>query len=172
MVHAEIMSDSVKHSFLDAADDRVIDKLLDMVIPGVGEPMKKFFSRDDLRKKLNDAQDKVLQGTPQTLPVSPQKRRRGARRRLADRPKSVAARILQDLGLAPTGFDIGRLLPEVKGTNNLVAAIRLVHRGINEKLGISNKERNKPSANEAETTMEELDAIGDSIKKRIENKRK
>ncbi len=172
MVHDEIISDFVKQSFLDAADDRVIDKLLDMVIPGVGEPMKKFFSRDDLRKKLNDAQDKVLQGTPQTLPVSPQKRRRGARRRLADRPKSVAARILQDLGLAPTGFDIGRLLPEVKGTNNLVAAIRLVHRGINEKLGISNKERNKPSANEAETTMEELDAIGDSIKKRIENKRK
>jgi len=172
LVHNEIISDFVKQSFLDAADDRVIDKLLDMVIPGVGEPMKKFFSREDLRKKLKEAQEKVLQGTPQALPVSPQKRRRGARKRLADRPKSVAARILKDLGMAPAGFDIGRLLPEVKGTNNLVAAIRLVHNGINEKLGINKKERNKPSADEAETTMEELDAIGDSLRKRIEKARK
>jgi hypothetical protein len=172
MVHDEIISDFVKQSFLDAGDDRVIDKLLDMVIPGLGQPMKKFFNRDELRNKLKEAQEKVLQGTPQAMPVSPQRRRRGARKRLADRPKSVAARILKDLNMAPGGFDISRLLPEVKGVNNLVAAIRLVHGGINEKLRIKKKERNKPSAGEAEATITGLDAIGDQIKQRIERARK
>jgi hypothetical protein len=58
-------------------------------------------------------------------------------------------------------------LPEVRGTINQVAAIRQVHKAINDKLGINKQERNKPSRREAEATMEELDAIGDVVGDRI-----
>lgn len=171
MVHNEIISDFVKQSFLDPNDDRVVDKILDTVIPGVG-PLRKFFDREEMRKKLKAAQAEVLPGSPQAIPVSPQKRRRASRKRLADRPKSVAARVLKDLKLAPGGFEISRLLPDAKGNNNLVAAIRLMHKGINERLGITNKARNKTSADQNEATTEELDAIGDELRDRIKKARK
>ncbi len=171
VVHDEIISDFIKQSFLDASDDRVIDKVLETIIPGVGAPLSKFFSRDEMRKRLTEAQEKVLEGAPEEMPVSPQKRRIAARKRLADRPKSVAARVLQELKMSPSGFDISRLLPEAKGSSNLIATIRLIQGDVNQKLGIGKKQRNKPSANEAEATMAKLDAIGDAVKKRIEKAR-
>lgn len=172
MVHNEIISDFVKQSFLDPNDDRIIDKVLDIVIPGVGVPFRKFFTRDELRTKLKDAQKQVLEGSPQEIPVSPQKRRIGARKRLADRAKSIAARILQDLGLATGGFEISRLLPEAKGASNLVAAIRLVHSMVDKQLGIEKKKRNTLSATQAELPMKDLDKIGDELKRRIEGAQK
>src|SRR6266852_5402614 len=171
VVHDEIISDFIKQSFLDASDDRVIDKVLETIIPGVGAPLRKFFSRDEMRKRLKEAQEQVLGGSPQELPVSPQKRRIAARKRLADRPKSVAARVLRDLHLSPNGFEISRLLSDAKGTSNLIAAIRLIHAGVNEKLGVGKRQRNKPSANQAEATMAELDAIGDAVRNRIQKAR-
>src|SRR6266852_2055481 len=155
----------------DANNDRVIDKVLETIIPGVGAPLRKFFSRDEMRKRLTEAQEQVLGGSPQELPVSPQKRRIAARKRLADRPKSVAARVLRDLHLSPNGFEISRLLSDAKGTSNLIAAIRLIHAGVNEKLGVGKRQRNKPSANQAEATMAELDAIGDAVRNRIQKAR-
>ena len=78
MVHDEIISNFVKQSFLDPNDDRIIDKILDIVVPGAGVPFRKFFTRDELRTKLKEAQKEVLDATPQEIPVSPQKRRIGA----------------------------------------------------------------------------------------------
>jgi DNA repair protein RadD len=169
VVHDEIISDFIKQSFLDHNDDRVIDKVLDTIIPGLGEPLRKFVSRDAMRERLREAQQKILEGTPlSSLPVSPQKRRQGARKRLADRPKSVAARVLRDLSLAPAAFDIAKALPDAKGTNNRVALIRLIHTAIDERMGIEKGQRNTPSAKEAEATMDELDAIGDAVRSRVQ----
>ncbi len=168
LVHNEIITDFIKQSFLDYNDDRVIDKVLDTIIPGLGEPLRKFITREAMRERLRETQQKLLEGTSlSSLPVSPQKRRQGARKRLADRPKAVAARILRDLSLAPAGFDISKSVADAKGSNNRIAAIRLVHAAINERLGIEGKERNKLSAKETETTMDELDAIGDAVRDRI-----
>jgi len=109
LVHNEIIADFIKQSFLDHNDDRVIDKMLDSVIPGIGEPWRKFISREELRDRLKQVQQKLLEGTPlASLPVSPQKRRIGARKRLADRPKSIAARVLRDLELSPAGYNIAK----------------------------------------------------------------
>ncbi len=173
MVHDEIISNFVKQSFLDPNDDRIIDKILEIVVPGADVPFSKFFTRDELRAKLKEAQKEVLDATPQDIPVSPQKRRVGARKRLADRPKSVAARILQDLNLAVRGFEISRLFPrEAGGTANLVATIRMVQSAINEKLGIEKERRSTLSATQAEMSVEALDEIGDEIKSRIEQAQK
>lgn len=166
LVHDEIISDFVKQSFLDADDDRVVDKVLDMTIPGIG-PLRTLFSKEDIRKRLKAAQEKNLLATPQLIPVSPQRRRRAARSRLADRPKSVAARILKDMGWSPQGFELSRLVSEAKGSPNLVGAIRLVQAAVNTDLGIGKNERNKPSAAETEATYKNLDAIADRIVTRL-----
>jgi DNA repair protein RadD len=168
LVHNEIITDFIKQSFLDHNDDRVIDKVLDTIIPGLNEPLGKFVTKEAMRERLRETQQKLLEGTPlSSLPVSPQKRRQGARKRLADRPKSIAARVLRDLKLAPAAFDVSRILPEVKGSNNRVALIRLIHAAIDDRMGIGRRERNKPSAREVDATMDELDAIGDAVRDRI-----
>jgi len=161
----------VKQSFLDPSDDRVLDKVLDIDIPGVG-PLRKVFSREQLREKLLKAQEEVLQATPQALPVSPQRRRRTARKRLTERSRSVAARVLSDLGLGHAGYELGRLIPEARGSNNLVGAFRLINVAVNERLKIGRNEWNRPSADDNELTLDELDQIGDELKARIEQARK
>jgi len=172
LVHGEILSDFVRQSFLDPDDDRILDKILDAVMPGVGIPFREFMTRDQARAMLKAAQAKVLQGSPVPIPVSPQKRRQAARKRLADRPKSVAARVLRELKLAPKGADVSRLIPEARGSANLIALIRLIHSEIDSRMGIGKGKRSETTADDAETTMAELDEIGDAIRDRIRRAKK
>ena len=163
LVHGELISEFVRQSFLDPGDDRIIEKILDAVVPGVGVPFRSFMSRDQARDMLRKAQEKMLKGTPQAIPVTPQRRRQAARRRVADRPRSVAARVLKDLGLSITGYEVGKLVLVAKGTANLTAVIRLLNREINERLGIANNRRGDVPAADLEAVMDDLDAIGDSV---------
>jgi DNA repair protein RadD len=171
LVHGELLSDFVKQSFLDPNDERIIDRILDAVIPGVGVPFRELLTRDQAKTMLKKAQEKLLAGAPEAIPISPQQRRKGARKRLADRPKSVAARILKDLGLAPGGFDVSGLIPAAKGSPNLIAVTRLIHKAIDGQLGIQRGQRNQPSAAEAEVTLEEVDRIGDEVREIIKSAR-
>ncbi len=166
LVHNEIVSDFIKQSFLDPNDDRVIDKILDTVIPGTGKILKSLFSRDQMREQLKEAQRQVLSGDATPIPVSPQKRRRAARTRLDQRSKAVAARVLRDLNLSPNAFDITKAGLGGGGTNR-IAIIRLINKEVDNVLGIQKAERNKPSASEAEDTLADLDAVGDIIRERV-----
>lgn len=172
LVHGEIISEFVKQSFLDPEDDRIIDKILDAVVPGVGVPFREFMSHDQARAMLKKAQERMLEGNPQTLPISPQKRRQGARKRVADRPRAVAARVIRDLGLSVGGFEVGRVMASARGTNNLTGVIVLLHKEINQLLGIASKQRSKPSAAEMEAVMNDLDVVGDQVRERIKKARK
>jgi DNA repair protein RadD len=169
MVHNEIISDFVKQSFLDPNDDRALDKILETVIPLVGLPMKNFISKDDLRTKLIEEQKKIFAGNPEPIPVSPQRRRKASRTRLADRTKSVAARVLKDAGLTVVGYQLSKLFPEAKGLNNLAAATRMIHHAVNESLGIGKNERNEPNADDMENALNELDKTGDGIVQKIKD---
>ncbi len=167
LVHGEILSDFVRQSFLDPNDSRVVDRILEAAIPVLGVRFGDVMSRDQVKEMLAKTQAKMLGGPPAAIPVSPQKRRQGARKRLADRPRSVAMRVLKELGMAPAGVDLGRLMPEVMGSKNLVAMIRLIHRGIDAHLGIERDQRNKPSANATESAMDQVDSVGDEVRDRI-----
>ncbi len=167
LVHGELLSDFVKQSFLDPNDDRIVDRILDAIIPGVGVPFRDFMTREQAKTMLKKAQEKMLAASPEAIPVSPQQRRRGARKRLADRPKSVAARVVRDLKMAPGGYDVAKLIAEAKGSSNLIAVTRLIHNSINHELGIGKRQRNKPSAPDAELAVEDLDKIGDVVRDRI-----
>jgi len=171
LVHGELLSEFIQQSFLDPADNRVIDQILNAVIPGIGLRFRELMSKDQVREMLAKVQEQKLSAKPEQLPVSPQRRRQAARKRLADRPKSVAARVISDLGFALNGYEVGRLLREAKGSNNLISVTRLIHKEVNKKLGVGEKERNKPSAQATEAAMKDLDKIGDAVRNRIERAR-
>jgi DNA repair protein RadD len=171
LVHGELISEFVRQSFLDPGDDRILDKILDAVVPGVGVPFRSFMNREQAREMLRKAQEKMIQGAPQPIPVTPQRRRQAARKRVADRSRAVAARVLKDLRLSLRGYEVGKLIPVVRGTANRVAVIRLLSREVNERLGIANKQRGDAPAADLEVVMKELDAIGDSVSARIKEAR-
>ena len=168
LVHGEIISDFVRQSFLDPNDDRIVERILDAVVPGVGVPFRDFMSKDQARAMLKKAQDRMLGAArPQAMPVSPQRRRKAARKRVADRPRSVAARVLADLGMPVSGYEIGKLIPKARGAQNLEAVIRLLHHAINDRLGIKQSQRNTVPAAKLEAVMAELDSIGDIVRDEI-----
>ena len=90
---------------------------------------------------------------------------------MADRPKSVAARVLKELGLSVNGFEVGKLVPAGRGAANLAAVIRLLNREINERLGIANNQRGEVPAADMEAVMNDLDAIGDTVTGRMKSAR-
>ena len=161
LVDNEIVGEFLKQSFFDPNDDRVMDELLQREIGG-GLKVSDIISRGDLRKKLLEQQEDK---TPEFVPVNvqPQRHRVEARKRLNERSKSVAARILEDLSLAPVGREIGTTVKNVSGRDNLTAAIELMHRKVNDFLGISHGERSEISAPQAEEALSSLDTLGDQI---------
>ena len=99
LVDNEILTDFVEQTYLDPTDDRVIDEMLDReVAPGL--QLRDIITLDQLRDRLRAQRDTVQEEVPQPIPVAPQRRRRAARTRLTERTNSVAARVMQDLGIA------------------------------------------------------------------------
>jgi hypothetical protein len=119
-------------------------------------------TRDALRTKLRE-QQQALQQTPQSIPISPQRRRQMARKRLAERTRSVASCVVRDLGLSVVGREVGRAVSSARGTDNLAAVVELLNRHVNQFLGIDRKQRAKPSADQMESALTQLDTIGDQV---------
>lgn len=162
----EIISHFIDQSFFDPEDNRVLDKFLSKeVAPGL-TMADLGVTRETLREKLR-ARQKTLKQTPQAIPVSPQRRRRAAKTRLAQRTGSVVARILKDLKLARPGREVGRAIATYRGQDNVTAVTRLLNTAINANLRIQSKQRNKPNADQAEATFAVLDKLGDQVRDQI-----
>lgn len=168
-VHNEVISeDFVRQSFLDPGDDRVIARILEAKIPGTDLTFSAMMSKDQVRNLLKESQNKHLSGVAESLPVSPQKRRQMARKRVADRTRSVAARVLQDLNLAPTGFELPKRVAAARGsTSNLIGVTKMISSAINDRLQIGKKKRGEVSREGMEEVLRDLDAIGDSVRETV-----
>jgi excisionase family DNA binding protein len=167
LVNDELISHFIEQAFLDPEDDRVIEQLLSQPLGPTGLSVGNFISKEDLRAKLRE-QLKSMEERPQSIPVSPQRRRRAARTRLDEREGSVVARILRDLNLSRSGWDVARALPKVvRGQANLVAVTRMLKRTVNEFLGIPSGSRRKPNAEQLEMVFAELDSLGDAVSHQI-----
>ena len=168
-VHNEIISeDFIRQSFLDANDDRVIDRILETKIPGTALTLSSMMSRDQVRDMLQNAQKKHLAGSAEKLPVSPQKRRQTARKRVEERARSIAARVLKDLDLTPAGYDIPKRVAAARGSkNNLIGVTRMIHKTVNEHLQIEKKKRGEVSREDMEAALRGLDAIGDNVREAL-----
>lgn len=160
----ELISHFITHQFLDPEDDRVLDQMLAQKIAGdisVGD----LISREDLRLKLREKAEAQGQ-EPQSIPISPQRRRKSARKRLAERTQSVVARILQDLQLGRGGREVAKWMKKGSATNFQLLT-RMVSAAVNDFLDVPAKSRQELSAEQAEAALGELDGIGDEVRSRI-----
>lgn len=115
---------------------------------------------------LKNRQQEMTGDTPQALPVTPQRRRRAARKRLYERTNSVVARLLQDLKLSGAGRDVGKILRTPR-LSNRAALTQVLNREIDKSLGITTGQRNTLTADQAEAAFPQLDMIADTIRARI-----
>lgn len=166
LVDNEIISHFIDQEYLDPEDDRVLDEMLAQRIAG-GLTLGNLISREQLRDRLRARRDAASEETPQRIPVAPQRRRRVARGRLAERTNSVVARVIQDLDIGRAGRDVARAVLARGGTANTQAVTILLQREINDFLGISSGSRGELTADQTEAALNELDNLGDSVRDRI-----
>jgi hypothetical protein len=163
LVDDEIVSHFVQRSFLDPDDDRVLDVLLSQRVGPLR--LSDITDRETLRAKIR-MQQAEMRLEPEGIPVPPQERRKAARRRLNDRARSVAARVLSDLGVARAGREVskaigGRSLP------NAQALYAALHGAVNDELGIGSGGRAQLTFEQCERGLEMLDEIGDRVRDQI-----
>lgn len=166
LVDNEIISHFVDQQYLDPEDDRVLDEMLAQGISG-GLTVGDLISREQLRDRLRERRDLASEESPQRIPVSPQRRRRGARKRLAERTNSVAARVMQDLEIGRSGRDVARAGLVRGATANAQAVTILLQREINDFLGIGSRSRGDLTAEQTEAALNQLDGLGDVVRDRI-----
>ena len=166
LVQGESIDHFLDDTFLDLTDDRVFDEVLGReVMPGVtlGSVLIGEEQRDALRQSLI-ARQREFGPVPDysEIPVSPQRRRKEARRRLAERSKSVAARVLKDLGVGVQGRDFARISGRSNQANRQ-AAIALMHERVNDFIGIDPGQRSEITGDQAVAALEQLDVLGDQL---------
>lgn len=164
LVDHELVSHFVDRPFLDPEDDRVLDELLARPLAGgltVGDVVDRETLRNRLRERLA-----AMAEQPVLIPVTPQRRRQSARRRLSERTGSVAARVLDDLGLSRAGRELSRIVGGLPSANVQIIT-RLLNREINNGLGIKSGARRSLSADETELALTRLDEFGDAVRDRL-----
>jgi excisionase family DNA binding protein len=163
----EIVSHFITHSFLDPNDDRVLETILNQPIPGTPLTVRDITDPEKLREQILRNQKRLHEQQPEEIFVQPQDERVALQKRLYDRSKSVANRLLGDLKLARKARDIGRVFPDVRGKPNDQALILLMNIEVNEYMKVPEGKRKETPPEKLKDAYEHLDAIGDGLVKKI-----
>jgi superfamily II DNA or RNA helicase len=163
----EIVSHFITHSFLDPKDDRVLETILNQPIPGTPLKMRDLTDPQTLRHKLLHAQEQLARQEPEEFVAQPQDERVTLQKRLAERTRSVANRLLTDLGLARAGRNLGKVSQDVRGKANHQAVIILMNVAVNERMGIPEGRRKETPAEKLQDAYDHLDAIGDDLVQKL-----
>ena len=139
---------------LDLDDQELVKKWAE----GEPGPTSEIISHFLDHRFLDPEDDRVLD----EIPVSPQRRRQEAQRRLAERTQSVAARVLTDLGVRFNGRQLTKAAGR-GGQPNQQTAIVLMHERVNDFIGIDSGTRGEISGDQAIAAIEHLDQLGDEI---------
>jgi DNA repair protein RadD len=166
LVDDEIISHFIDLEYLDPEDDRVLDEMLTQRIAG-GLTLGDIVTRKQLRERLREQRVAADYEKPRPIPVAPQRRRRTARTRLAQRTNSVVSRILRDLGVSRAGREVARTGLSRGGGTNTQTVTALLQREINTFLGIGAGSRGTLTADQTEAALNELDTLGDAVRDRI-----
>jgi len=126
VVQNEIISHFIEQEYLDPMDDAVIDDLVEEFRRRGLDPEALGLSREKLRQRLIQARTRESM-EPREIPVTPQRRRQEARRRLNERSRALASRILNALGASINGRNIVLAYPELRSANNYAAVIMIVN---------------------------------------------
>jgi superfamily II DNA or RNA helicase len=163
----EIVSHFIINSFLDPNDNRVLEAILSQPIAGTPLTVRDIISPEKLREQILKNQERLQDQQPEEMAVQPQDERVTLQKRLDERTKSVANRLLSDLGLARAGRDIGKLFPDVRGKANSAALIILMHIAVNEAMDIPEGKRKQAPTEKLQEAFAKLDAIGDGLAQKI-----
>jgi DNA repair protein RadD len=163
----EIVSHFITHSFLDAKDDRVLETILNQSIPGTPLKMRDLTDPQTLRQKLLHAQEQLARQEPEEFVAQPQDERVTLQKRLAERTRSVANRLLADLAIPRAGRNLGKISQDVRGKANHEALIILMNIAVNERMGIPEGRRKETPAEKLKDAYDHLDAIGDGLVRKL-----
>lgn len=164
----EIVSHFITHSFLDPTDDRVLETILNQPIPGTPLKMRDLTDPQTLRNKLLQAQQQLAQQEPEQFVAQPQDERVAMQKRVAERSRSVANRLLTDLGLPRAGRNLGKVSQDVRGKTNSDALIILMNIAVNDYMGIPEGRRKDAPLEKLTDAYDHLDAIGDGLVIRLQ----
>ncbi len=109
-VTQEIIDRFVSDHYFDQTDDAAIDNLMSVMREQGMDPEVLGLDRDELRRRVLASRER--DGAPESLeelPIQPQQRRKVLRQQLREQTQSVASRICEALGEAPTGVRIANL---------------------------------------------------------------
>lgn len=164
----EIVSHFITHSFLDPKDDRVLETILNQPIPGTPLKMRDLTDPQTLRQKLLHAQEQLARQEPEEFVAQPQDERVTLQKRLAERTRSVANRLLADLGISRAGRNLGKISQDVRGKANHEALIILMNIAVNERMGIPEGRRKETPVEKLKDAYDHLDAIGDGLVRKLQ----
>ncbi len=138
VVKSELVSEFFEEDFIHTDDEALLEEM-----KAHAESLG-FDSEKILEALKNSKKEKVRQvKAPGAFPVQPQSQRREARKRLQEEARRTANLLLNRLGLQYGGRDLAyKHVPGLTGTN-FVAAVQLINREIDKKLGIKTGERGR-----------------------------
>ena len=167
VVQNEIISHFIEQEYLDPMDDAVIDDLMEEFRQRGLDPEIMGLSHEDLRQRVFQA--RTREGIePREIAVTPQRRRQESRRRLNERARTLASRILGDVGASLNGRNIALAYPEIGSVNNFSTVIRMVNLEINQRLQADSGSRAEIPLERIEEVLNQLDEIGDAIQSEME----
>jgi hypothetical protein len=169
VVQNEIISHFIEQEYLDPMDDAVIDDLVQEFRRRGLDPEALGLSRENLRQRLIQARTRESM-EPREIPVTPQRRRQEARRRLNERSRALASRILNALGASINGRNIVLAYPELRSANNYAAVIMIVNGAVNERLESDGGTRGEIPLERLEEVLDQIDQIGDSVQAQIQER--
>ncbi len=165
----EIIDKFITQDFIDPSDDAAIDNLI-AIIQKSGFTLESLgLTREDLKQRMIRERKKI-ELEPETISISPQKRRIQGRRRLSEQERSLANRILQSLRLAPNTPQLIKIFPQLGAINNFGVTVQLIAQKVDELLKITSGQRDKLSLKQIEQARAELDNIGDEVQDFIQFK--
>ena len=165
VVHNEVLDSLIEEDFLDADDELVFEELRRNA-----EAMGLDADAVVTAAKASKRASTRTVAAPEPFPVSPQRERQEAQKRLNERIKTTARVLLNRIDVTPGGRDISsNLLTNMSGPN-FVVAIRLFHQRVNS--SVSNARRGDWSTDELKKAMDLLPEILDAEVRRLKVKQR
>jgi hypothetical protein len=166
MVHKEIVSEFFEEDFLDTEDAVLLDEL-----KAVAESLG--FDPEDIGRAITSKKKEKTRITEASapFPVLPQKKRQEARKRLKEEVNRTAKLLLNRLGIDFSGMDLSfKLLPGRSTGNNFVAAVQLVNKEINKRIGIKSGQRDRLITEDFVKAQELLDDVLNTLTRQLKKR--
>ena len=165
VVHNEVLDSLIEEDFLDADDELVFEELRRNA-EAMGLDADAIVTAAKASKRASTR----TVAAPEPFPVSPQRERQEAQKRLNERIKTTARVLLNRIDVALGGRDISsNLLTNMSGAN-FVVAIQLFNRRVNS--SVSSARRGDWSTDELKKAMDLLPEILDAEVRRLKVKQR